>query len=70
MTTIEIHDSLAAALKLRANQIARRDKSSARVIGTFEDALEVVLRNDKQFDKLFDSMGGAWPDGAKKSEGV
>lgn len=59
--TITISDELAAALKLRANQIQRRAKIKTSNLETYEDALQVVLQHDKTFNTLYENMGAAWP---------
>lgn len=58
---IEITNHLAAALLMRGKQIARRSKAPQKEPNNVQEALEVILRDNRSFDKLYTDIGGSWP---------
>lgn len=61
MITIELPDAMAAAVMLRANQI-KADGSNPAPVASHQEALVVVLEDNKPFAKLCAQMKAAWPE--------
>ena len=64
MVTIEISDSMAAAIRQRANQIMRRDKCDEP--SNMDEALAIVLNSAPQFQKIHNELAGVWPSDKKQ----